>query len=62
MCLEYAVLFPSLRLQHWDIALTNRGPVILEINIDGGMRTHQIVQQHGIIDDRLEQLAAKFGA
>jgi hypothetical protein len=27
--------------------------VILEINVSGGMRTHQIVQQRGIFDERL---------
>ena len=35
--------FPQLRLQHWDVALTDRGPVILELNVEGGLRTHQIV-------------------
>ena len=57
LCVKYAALFPGLRLQHWDIALTDRGPVILEINVDGGMRTHQIVQQRGIVGPEL----AKFG-
>jgi len=57
LCLEYAALFPGLHLQHWDIALTDRGPVILEINVEGGMRTHQIVQQRGIVGPGL----AKFG-
>jgi hypothetical protein len=43
LCLDAAALLPDLRLQHWDIALTARGPVILEVNVAGGMRTHQIV-------------------
>lgn len=37
-------LFPSLKIQHWDIALTNNGPVVLEINDYGGI---QIIQAHG---------------
>jgi hypothetical protein len=61
VCLKYAELFPDLRLQHWDIALTDHGPVILEVNVEGGMRTHQIVQQRGIVDERLEKAGAKFG-
>ncbi len=43
LCLRCAEYFPGLRLQHWDIALTNRGPVILELNVAGGLRTPQIV-------------------
>jgi hypothetical protein len=57
LCLKYADLFPGLHLQHWDIALTDRGPLILEINVEGGMRTHQIVQQRGIVGPEL----TKFG-
>jgi len=43
ICLSAAGRFPQLRLQHWDVALTDRGPVILELNVEGGLRTHQIV-------------------
>jgi glutathione synthase/RimK-type ligase-like ATP-grasp enzyme len=53
LCLDAAKLFPDLHLQHWDIALTNRGPVVLEMNVEGGMRTHQIVQQRGLYNARL---------
>ncbi len=58
LCLNAAKLFPTLHLQHWDIALTNRGPVIMEINVEGGMRTHQIVQQRGIYTKRLHAACA----
>lgn len=54
LCLNAAKLFPDLRLQHWDVALTDRGPVALEVNVEGGMRTHQIVQQRGLYDTRLQ--------
>ena len=53
LCLDLPGLFPELRLQHWDIALTDRGPVVLEVNVSGGMRTHQIVRQRGIFCQRL---------
>ncbi len=43
LCLACADHFPDLRLQHWDVALTDRGPVILELNVAGGLRTPQIV-------------------
>ncbi len=55
LCLDNATLFPDLRLQHWDVALTDRGPVVLEMNVEGGMRAHQIVQQRGIYDMRIQQ-------
>lgn len=45
LCLECARHLPGLRLQHWDVALTDRGPVLLEINVQGGLRTHQIVAE-----------------
>ena len=45
LCERCMALFPELRLQHWDIALTDRGPVVLELNVEGGLRTHQIVAE-----------------
>jgi len=59
LCLAAATLLPGLNLQHWDIALTDRGPVILEVNVEGGMRTHQIVQERGIYDERLKECTVK---
>jgi len=59
MCLDYAGHFPGLHLQHWDIALTDRGPVIIELNVEGGMRTHQIVQQRGILEQRLKAVGVR---
>ena len=43
LSLACAAELPGLGLQHWDIALTDRGPVLLELNVMGGLRTHQIV-------------------
>ncbi len=40
-----ASAFPLMRIQHWDIALTDRGPVALELNDLGGT---EILQIHGI--------------
>jgi glutathione synthase/RimK-type ligase-like ATP-grasp enzyme len=56
LCLNYATHFPELRLQHWDIALTDHGPVILEINVEGGLRTHQVVARRGIYGKRLQTI------
>jgi hypothetical protein len=58
LCLRYAPEFEDLRLQHWDIALTDRGPVIMELNVAGGLRTHQIVAERGIFGRRIHQLVS----
>lgn len=44
ICREAGKVFPMLKVHHWDFALTDRGPVILELNDMGGT---QIVQLHG---------------
>jgi hypothetical protein len=41
--------------------LTDRGPVILEINVEGGLRTHQIVARRGIYGKRLQALENGLG-
>ncbi|WP_126445845.1 sugar-transfer associated ATP-grasp domain-containing protein [Sulfuricystis multivorans] len=44
VCEEAGKVFPLMKVHHWDFALTDRGPVILELNDMGGT---QIVQLHG---------------
>jgi len=56
LCLALAPAFPGLKLQHWDIALTGRGPVVLELNVEGGFRPHQVVAGRGLLDDRLQRM------
>ncbi|MFQ5347201.1 MAG: sugar-transfer associated ATP-grasp domain-containing protein [Rhodothalassiaceae bacterium] len=40
-----ATAFPLMRIQHWDIVLTDYGPVALELNDLGGT---EILQIHGV--------------
>jgi hypothetical protein len=56
ICLSAAGRFPGLQLQHWDVALTDRGPVILELNVEGGLRTHQIVTPGPALLRRLDEV------
>lgn len=58
-CLAGAALFPSLRLQHWDVALSDRGPVILEINVEGSTDLHQLAAGRGFLTDRLRKSLAQ---
>lgn len=41
---EAGAIFPLMRVHHWDFALTDQGPMILELNDLGG---HHILQMHG---------------
>ena len=55
VCLTAAAAFPGLRFQHWDIAICSRGPVILELNSNGGLAMAHLAHRSGIYD-------AQFGA
>jgi hypothetical protein len=53
LVLEAAAAFPGLWLQGWDVALSDRGPVILELEGDGGAQTlTQYATGRGLLDDR----------
>lgn len=55
LCLSAASAFPGLKLQHWDVALGEQGPVILEINVEGSMDLHQLAGSRGVWDPELSQ-------
>lgn len=48
LCLNAATMLPGLRLQHWDVALSERGPVLMEVNSFGVFSGHQIAYRSGI--------------
>jgi hypothetical protein len=45
-----APLFPGIRTQSWDIALTDRGPVVIEVNWGGDLHLHQFAHGYGSLD------------
>lgn len=55
LCLTAASALPGLRLQHWDIALSDAGPVILEVNVEGSMDLHQLAGAAGVWDPPLRR-------
>ncbi|ADE15287.1 conserved hypothetical protein [Nitrosococcus halophilus Nc 4] len=59
LCLEGTASLPGLKMQAWDIALTDRGPVMLEVNIIGGLRLPQLVVDAGINRGPLKDLLHK---
>lgn len=44
VCQAGGTVFPLMKIHHWDFALTDQGPMILELNDLGGT---QIAQMHG---------------
>ncbi len=49
LCRRAAMALPGLRTQSWDIALTNKGPVAIEVNWGGDMNLHQLAHGRGIL-------------
>ena len=48
---EAAVVFPGIRTQSWDIALTDKGPILLEVNFGGDLNLAQLAEGRGVLDD-----------
>ncbi|MEQ8193522.1 MAG: sugar-transfer associated ATP-grasp domain-containing protein [Rhodospirillales bacterium] len=45
-----ALAFPQLRLQAWDVAMTERGPVLLELNVGGDFNLPQVATGRPMMD------------
>ena len=46
-----APIFPGIRTQSWDVALTDRGPVLLEVNYGGDLNLGQLAHGKGALDE-----------
>jgi Sugar-transfer associated ATP-grasp len=52
MLVELAArLLPGIRAQSWDIALTDEGPMPLEVNFGGDLNLTQLASGKGVLDD-----------
>jgi hypothetical protein len=58
LALQAATAFPGLRMQAWDIAPTDRGPVLVEVNIGGDFNLPQLAHRRGLMDDRFRAFLA----
>jgi hypothetical protein len=56
-----ATVFPALRMQHWDIAVSSRGPVVLEVNIGGDLDLPQLVDGKGFLNDKFSHFLTELG-
>ncbi|MDM4766485.1 sugar-transfer associated ATP-grasp domain-containing protein [Pelomonas sp. SE-A7] len=61
--LRVATLFPHLRFQQWDIALSASGPLALELNLfaTGGCDLTQLLERRGLLDARMRSCLAQQG-
>jgi len=46
-----AQVLPGIRTQSWDVALTDKGPVLLEVNFGGDLNLAQLAHGIGVLDD-----------
>lgn len=61
LCLRATASIPKLAMQAWDVALTGRGPVLLEVNVNGGMRLPQLCANAGLLRGEFEAFLNRFG-
>lgn len=58
MVIEAARAMSPFRMQHWDVAMTTRGPVIMEMNFIGSVELCQIFGPPGLYSDQYTSFAA----
>lgn len=46
-----ACVLPGIRTQSWDVALTDKGPVLLEVNYGGDLNLAQLAEGKGVLDE-----------
>lgn len=61
LCLEAACHFPDLKLQNWDIVLSERGPVLMELNTEADLNIPQSVTGKPILDELMRKALAQSG-
>jgi hypothetical protein len=61
LCKLATASLPGVPMQAWDIALTDRGPVLLEVNVNGGMRLPQLVAERGLYQGEFKEFLKKYG-
>jgi hypothetical protein len=59
--LAAASIFPGVRTQSWDVALTREGPTLLEFNFGGDLNLHQLAHRRGALTDRFIEHLRRCG-
>lgn len=58
LCLTAASHFPGLKLQHWDIAFCDAGPVLMELNTEADLGVPQYLGRTPFMDQTVTRLMA----
>lgn len=56
LCCEAAPHFPGLRLQHWDVAFADHGPVLMELNTEADLGVPQFLGRRAFVSERIDAL------
>jgi hypothetical protein len=59
-CDRAGAVFPLLRIHHWDFALTDNGPLMLELNDIGSTEAAQI-HGHGLLTPETREFLRRYG-
>jgi hypothetical protein len=59
LVLRIARIFPGIRMQAWDIAVTSDGPTPLELNVEGSVFLPQTADQNGMGDRAFHDFLAR---
>lgn len=60
LVLRASRIFPDILMQAWDVAITDAGPVTLELNIVGSLFIPQLVNQRGLWSDEFRAFIQTF--
>jgi hypothetical protein len=53
--------FPGLRLQNWDVVVTNQGPLLMELNTEADLFAVNLLSRVGVLNGRLADLMSERG-
>lgn len=56
LCCKAAELLPGLRLQHWDLAFSDQGPVLMELNTEADLGVPQYLGRSAFVTERIDAL------
>jgi hypothetical protein len=59
LVLHAARIFPGIRMQAWDVAITPAGPIPLELNVEGSVFLPQAADQRGMGDQAFRDFLAR---
>lgn len=60
--LRAAADVPGIGMQAWDVGITERGPVLVELNVGGDVNLPQLAHDEGLMTEELERFIAERAA